>query len=942
MPECRQYPSPPPDYSNLFSHPFENRRWITYNQINRQSVPQARLFNQDVFVKIRTQLTLSLGFFILAIMAAIFALNYFVVRDTLMTTAQEELIRMEKTMYRSSQALLSTAINNYLRGITETNLEMVEVIYAEYLAGRMSEQEAKNAVQNNFMLQTVGTSGYLVAVERKDDRLFLDIHPFLRHQDCTDTDGCRQWDTVKNGYTEYDWQNPADNSSRKKAAYVLEFTPWNWVIGASSYRDEFVDLVKIEDLKRLIQPTRINASGYFFVFDDDYRVLIHPEFENIDGRTLLDSQGEMILEKLKSTGDGYLTYLWKNPSDQKERLKYAIIEKLEDYNWYLVATGYHSDVLEPITRLKYITMGIFVLVAGLFLLVIFRLSRNITRPLVFLEQAVTSFYRTKTPSDWAPHNIAEIDILGGAFAQMTRELTESMQSLQDKVIELAISEREKEENRGLLDSIINSMPSVIIGVDPRMRVIKWNQRAMQESGRRQEEVYGALLADVFPELRTHLEKIGDSIMTDTVNTITYEQPAEYGHTRISEMTVYPLDTEGNKGAVIRIDEVSDRVEMEQRLRQSQKMDAIGQLAGGIAHDFNNMLSGIMGAAELLRVKAEPTSQPLVKIISSAAGRASELIMKLMAFSRKDKVALSPVDMHTIIGDTVAILRRTIDKKIDLSLDLNAELHTIMGDWSQLQNGLLNIGINAGHAMPDGGTLSFASRALNLDEVFCLQNLFDITPGWYIEVTIRDTGCGIAPENMKSIFDPFFTTKKQGKGTGLGLAAVYGTVIQHGGAITVSSEIDRGTEFHLLLPLCQECQAEAIPDAKVITGRGCILIIDDEPIVRMTARMMLERLGYHTAEAQNGQEGLAIYREHPEAIDMVLLDMLMPVMDGSECFRTLRQFDPAVKIIISSGFSRDADLAEMKRQGLCAFIRKPYNLAELSREVARAITGNVGF
>ncbi|EKD33735.1 MAG: signal transduction histidine kinase, nitrogen specific, NtrB [uncultured bacterium] len=294
-------------------------------------------------------------------------------------------------------------------------------------------------------------------------------------------------------------------------------------------------------------------------------------------------------------------------------------------------------------------------------------------------------------------------------------------------------------------------------------------------------------------------------------------------------------------------------------------------------------------------------------------------------------------MHTVIDDTVAILRRTIDKKITIVLNLDAELHTIMGDWSQLQNGLLNIGINAGHAMPDGGTLSFCTRALELDELFCQQNPFEIRPGWFIEVIIQDTGCGISPENMKRIFEPFFTTKKQGKGTGLGLAAVYGTAVQHGGAVSVYSEIDRGTEFHLLLPLCEDCRAEAaIPDAKVIAGQGCILIIDDEPIVRMTAKMMLERLGYHTAEAQNGQEGVDIYRAHREAIDLILLDMLMPVMDGTECFRALQQLNPAVKIIISSGFSRDADLAEMKRQGLCAFIRKPYKLAELSREVAQAL------
>ena len=891
-------------------------------------------------MKIRTQLSLSLGFFILAVMAAIFALNYFVVRETLMKTAQEELVRTEKTMYRSSQALLSTAINNYLRGITETNLDIVKSIYADYQAGHLTEEQAKDAVQANFNTQQVGNSGYLVAVERKDAKLYLDIHPFLRGQDCTNTEGCQQWQATANGYTEYDWQNPADNSFRKKAAYVLEFSPWNWIVGASSYRDEFVDLVKTDDLKALIKPIRINASGYFFVFDDDYKILIHPELENVDGRTLLDEKGEPILERIKTAKEGYLTYTWKNPSDSKKQLKYAFVEKLEGYNWYLVATGYYSDIFAPIDRLKYTTIGLVLLVAALFFLIIFRLSRNITRPLDYLAEAVSSFFNTKSPALWTRQNIHEIDVLGNAFARMTGELTESLQKLQDKVLELAISEKEKEENRGLLDSIINSMPSIIIGIDPQMHVIKWNKKAMEESGRHPEEVQGAMLTEVFPELSPHLAIISASMGTSTVSSTTFEEPSESGgRSRVAEMTVYPLNSEENKGAVIRIDEVSDRVEMEQRLRQSQKMDAIGQLAGGIAHDFNNMLSGIMGAAELLRLKAGPVNQPLVKIISSAAGRASELILKLLAFSRKDKVAFAEVDVHTIIGDTVAILKRTIDKKITIALDLNAPLPTIMGDWSQLQNGLLNIGINAGHAMPTGGTLSFATRSLEIDELFCQQTPFEITPGWYIEILVRDTGCGIPPENIKRIFEPFFTTKQQGKGTGLGLAAVYGTVVQHSGAISVYSEFDQGTEFHLLFPICEECQGAAvIPDTKVITGHGCILIIDDEPIVRMTARMMLERLGYQTLEAQNGREGVTIYREHREAIDLVLLDMLMPVMEGTECFQILQQINPDAKIILSSGFSRDADLAEMKRLGLCAFIRKPYNLAELSREIARALSG----
>jgi CheY-like chemotaxis protein len=192
-------------------------------------------------------------------------------------------------------------------------------------------------------------------------------------------------------------------------------------------------------------------------------------------------------------------------------------------------------------------------------------------------------------------------------------------------------------------------------------------------------------------------------------------------------------------------------------------------------------------------------------------------------------------------------------------------------------------------------------------------------------------------HRKRIFEPFFTTKQESSGTGLGLAAVYGTVVQHNGAISVYSEVDLGTEFHLFFPLCDNSPTEELKSETAISGEGLVLIVDDEPVVRATARLMLERLGYETVEAENGQEGVELYRQHQDRIQLVLLDMIMPVMDGTECFNILRQINPKVRVIISSGFSRDADLNDLKQRGLCGFIRKPYNMTELSKIVSQTFT-----
>ncbi len=888
-------------------------------------------------MKIRTKIAFYLGPFILIVVAAIFILNYFLVRQTLTENAQRELIKTEKDMHRAAQALLSTAINNYLRGITESNLAFIKERHSDYLQGKLTEQEAKDVIQHHFDEQAVGKSGYLVAVEHKNGLLYLDRHPFQLGGECTDTEGCRQWDRTRNGYTEYDWKNPLDNSFRKKAAYVVEFPPWNWIVGASSYRDEFVDLVKIEDLQNLIAPIRINRSGYFVVFNENGRILIHPELAKQQDQNFPHSQAEDIFKRFKASKDGYLTYQWRNPSEKEERLKYAVIEKLEGFNWYLVATGYLSEVYEPIIPLRDLTLVMVVLAGGILLLLIARLSREITRPLLALEQGIQNFYDQETPFSWQHHSVHEIDVLGTAFARMTGQLNRSIDDLQTRNLQLAESEKKAKESKVLLDSIINSMPSVIIGVDPELRVTQWNTKAQSLTRLTQEAAQGGSLVEVFPALAPHLAVITASLTTNRITGIPYWQDDAEGRRHYSEMTVYPLVSRGLQGAVLRIDEVTDRVAMEERLRQSQKMDAIGQLAGGMAHDFNNMLGGIVGAADVLRLKVDPAAFKLVDNITSAAERAGELIRKLLAFARKESFTLTPIDIHKVIEDTAEILLRTLDKRITITQELAARQFLVMGDRSQLQSSLLNTAINAGHAMPEGGTLTFATREVTLGQDYCHQSSFSLHPGPYVCIDIKDTGVGIPQEHLKRIFEPFFTTREQNKGTGLGLAAVYGTVQQHSGEITVVSEENLGSVFTFKFPLYEGTQPiEPAAPEKPITGTGGILIIDDEPVIRIAVRFMLEDLGYTVFEAENGQVGIELYQHQTDSIDLVLLDMLMPVMEGTECFRKLKQLNPMVRVVMASGFTRDADMEGLQHEGLHGFIRKPYTLVNLSQMVHQVL------
>lgn len=381
--------------------------------------------------------------------------------------------------------------------------------------------------------------------------------------------------------------------------------------------------------------------------------------------------------------------------------------------------------------------------------------------------------------------------------------------------------------------------------------------------------------------------------------------------------------------------------IQNQLFQAQKMDAIGQLAGGVAHDFNNMLGGIMGSVELLQLNLDNPQKrdKYLGLIKTTTERAAELAAKLLAFSRKSDIELIPVDIHKIIEDTYELLSHTINKKINIDLNLQAERSIVRGDMSQMMNIFLNLGINAGHAMPDGGELTFLTRTAELDETWCRINSPDLKPGPYIIIEVRDTGYGIPQESIGQLFDPFFTTSEKGKGTGLGLSVVYGNIKQHNGTITVYSEQGRGTLFHVYIPLADDDIPLTAKSNELISGSGVVLVVDDEEMMRLTAREILQYLGYEVLEAVNGKDGLDLFIKEHDRIDAVLLDMVMPVMNGHECFIEMKKIDPAVKVIISSGFILDHNLDEMKQGGLMGFIRKPYQSADLSRILAEVLLHN---
>jgi len=378
--------------------------------------------------------------------------------------------------------------------------------------------------------------------------------------------------------------------------------------------------------------------------------------------------------------------------------------------------------------------------------------------------------------------------------------------------------------------------------------------------------------------------------------------------------------------------------MEEQIRQTQKMEVVGQLAGGVAHDFNNMLTAILGSAELMvkYVKDNSGAMKLLANIQKAASRSADLTGQLLAFSRKGQKNSLYVCIDTSIQEVISLLERTIDKNITLETRLTANKTCIIGDPALLQNALLNLGVNARDAMSEGGVISFATANVELDSDYCESSSFEITPGPYIEISVSDTGTGITKENIQHIFEPFFTTKEVGKGTGLGLAAVYGTVTDHHGCITISSEPGLGTVFKLYLPLSSEKNMEVTSCSELVRGTGGVLLVDDEEILRSVGKSLLEELGYRVYLAEDGEQALEVYGREREHISLVILDMVMPVMGGKEALVRLRERYPDIRILISSGFNQEGSVDELKRLGAQGFLNKPYLLNELSRAVAESI------
>lgn len=862
-------------------------------------------------------------------------------------------IRMENASYTYYHQKLLEERRNGLKSILENALAGISYAHSLFTRGEMTEIAAKDlALETVRQMRYANGAGYIWVQD-----CTLPIPNMLMHSAIPEIEGGpgvdqRFYDALdgkknlltefvqqtQNGpaYVSYKWPKPTAEgltTMQPKLSYLARFNPWGWLVGTGLYIDDIQKICNkhrqemLASNMQFLKNIQLMTSGYIHIFDSKGTILLHPHLpagKNAN-HILTPETGKPLLKEIMAasrTPEKQLKYKWQKTGKPENKLfrKVAYVRHLKSLDWYIVASIYEDELRAParkLTRQIILISGVLILIA---IILCGGLVRSIVRPLKRLADSALRI-QTQGVDDF---NCEELQVKG------TREV----EVLGMRLHQLMDSLRQEKQR---LDATFNSIGDAVIATDADGRVMRMNPVAEKLTAWSLHEAVGRPLSDVFTIIHA---KTGKQVVDPVQKVLDTDQLIETGDTAVlvdREGREYHINDSGAPihndqgdiiGVVLVFRDVTEERAIQEKLRQTQKMEAVGVLAGGVAHDFNNMLGGILGAAELVAGDSnDPRTREYISVILESTQRAAELAAKLLSFSRRQPVASIPFSVHKIVTNTIEIVNKDIGQKIVVKSDLNAEKRTVIGDPTLLQSAFLNLVENATQAMPEGGQLTFHSRVIELPAKVCAASIFNLTPGPHIEVTVSDTGCGIDSDHLNRIFEPFFTTKSHGTATGLGLAACYGIIQQHKGAIYVESEVGKGTAVHIMLPLVPKDEAAPQSSREIKEGEGTILLVDDEPVIRFTGKAILERYGYKVLLAENGEEAVSKYTEHGDSIDVVVCDMIMPKMNGRDCFHAIKTINPRIKFIIVSGFTQNNNTDEMEKQGLAAFIKKPFHAAD---------------
>jgi two-component system cell cycle sensor histidine kinase/response regulator CckA len=816
-----------------------------------------------------------------------------------------------------------------VKQLTNTVCSMLYSYDAQVQAGELSLAEAQARAINR-----IGTLRY--GPEQKDYFWISDLypkmvmHPYqpeLNGRDLSqyaDPNGVKLFaqmaDTCKKqgeGWVTYSWQWKDDKSRvLPKVSFVHLFKPWSWVVGTGIYLQDIK-----EHIHNWAQKLVITGSLVFLAIMLLSGYLAYRSLRS-------DRQTEETVQALRNSEQKFASVFREFPG-------WVVLSTLDDgiylevNDTFLKLTGYKR---ENVIGKSALSIGTWVYPA----------QRQQAMDLLAKQGYVRNLeVKRRTASG------QELDMLFSC-ERIKIDSREYMLSTSLDISDRKAAERTIHRQEQQMRAILDAVAETIVLIDRQGTVLSANQTVCRRLNVAKEDFIGCNMYDFFrPEVaesrRQKYEEvfnIGRSLVfEDFRESMTFEQsvyPLLGENGQVEAIVIFARDISGLKKAE------ETRTKLEAQLRQAQKMEAIGTLAGGIAHDFNNILSAVMGYSELAQLDDEvgrPVAKHLEQILRSAE-RARDLVKQILAFSRRSETDLKPVDLNQVVMQSIKMLGHTIPKMIDLQMNLAGNLETVRADAGQLEQVIMNLASNAKDAMPEGGKLIFETSLVCLDQAYSQDHL-EIKPGWYVLFSVTDTGQGMDKETLGHIYDPFFTTKDIGKGTGLGLASVYGIVKEHGGHITCYSEPGQGTTFKIYLP-AMRLEESAVKDGscevsqELPGGNETVMVVDDEETLRDIARTALSGAGYRVLEAVSGEEALAVFSEHPRGIDLVVLDIGMPGMGGHHCLKQILEIRPDTKVVIASGYSKNGSISKAFEAGAKGYVAKPFGRAEFLKAVRKVL------
>ena len=695
----------------------------------------------------------------------------------------------------------------------------------------------------------------------------------------------------------------------------------------------------------------------YAVFDYENAVareMVNADFAAIiiDDQNIAQSFGKQhyIKGKIRNSKDSVIDYDPSSPQHrnilqkstyQSERIIQKngnVIGKIEIYS----TNQRIAKTLEEFVKASVIQT--FTVCIFLSFILLFSISKLLTNPIRRLVEAARSIesgnYKIRANVD----SKDEVGELASTFNSMTKQLKQTLDDLQKEIEERRQAEKALRENENFLDAIIENIPDMIFVKEAKeLRFVRFNKAGEDLIGVSRKSMIGKNDYDFFPkEQADFFTKKDREVLKNGTRSEIIDEPIKTqnkGERILHTKKIPLLDDNGNPLYLLGISEdITDHRKLEEQLRQSQKMESIGNLAGGIAHDFNNILFPVIGMSELLLedLPLGSVERENAEEIFKAGKRGSDLVKQILAFSRQSEHQMAPTRVQKVLKEVLNLARSTIPSDIEIKQDIQTDCGLIMADSTQIHQVAMNLVTNAYHAVEtNGGKISICLKEESLQtSAFSMSN---IAPGRYAILSISDTGNGIPPELLDKIFDPYFTTKEQGKGTGLGLAVVHGIVKEHNGEIKVNTEIGKGTTFNVYIPLMDKTDAHETVEQSAAhpVGNERILLVDDEESIAKLEKQMLERLGYQITIRNSSPDALKTLQCNLDSFDLVITDMTMPNMTGDKLARKMIALRPDLPIIICTGFSERINQEKAEAFGIKGFLMKPViksDLAEMVRKV----------